>query len=214
MLPENELSISSQPAPIPRVAEELLVIGASAGGPQAVRELLSALPLDYPTAVIVVQHIPSQFTSVLARRLNGQVDWSVREARDGELLTEGQVFLAAGDRHLLVGQDRRIALIEGPKVRGQRPSIDMAMKSAAQCFGSRCRGALLTGMGEDGAQGLAMIRAHGGATFVQNAESCVAVSMPQGALDLGVVDEVASPYDIAASLVATAARLRLQRSAG
>lgn len=191
---------------VPRVADQLLVIGASAGGPQAIGELLAALPVDYPTAVVVVQHIPSQFTSVLAQRLDRQLDWWVREARDGELLRVGEVLLAGGDHHLLVGQDRRVALLEGPKVSGQRPSIDIAMKSAAQCFGSRCRGVLLTGMGEDGAQGLATIRAHGGATFVQDAESCVAVSMPQGALDLGVVDEVARPDGIAARLVAIAAR--------
>ena len=178
----------------------VVVIGASTGGPVAVRELLAQLPADFPAAVIVVQHIPASFTPVLAAQLDRWVEIKVKEAAAGDKLKAGQVFVAPGDFHLLVRPDSRIQLSQGPKIKGHRPSIDVTMQSAAQVYGGRARGVVLTGMGDDGTMGLVAIRAKGGKTFAQDAASCVANGMPQQARERGAVDFVAEPSRIAEML--------------
>lgn len=180
--------------------EGVLVIGASTGGPVAVRELLSQLPLNFPAAIILVQHMPATFTSALATQLNQNVALNVREAQVGDRLRPGQVLVAPGDYHLLVRPDSRIYLNQADKIMGHRPSIDVTMQSVAQVFGHRTRGVVLTGMGEDGALGLVAIRSKGGHTYAQDAETCVVDGMPQRARQLGVVDFVGTPAQIAQRL--------------
>jgi two-component system chemotaxis response regulator CheB len=177
--------------------EQVIVVGASNGGPVALRELLENLPVDFPAGFVVVQHLPASFTRVLAAQLDKRVALRIKEAEDGDRLQPGLVLIAPGDRHLLVRATGRVELRRAAKVRGHRPSIDVAMESAAQAFGAQARGVVLTGMGTDGLIGLASIRRRGGKTFAQDAASCVASEMPQRALEKGVASHVGSPRQIA-----------------
>jgi two-component system chemotaxis response regulator CheB len=175
----------------------VVVIGASTGGPVALKELLGQLPASFPAALLIVQHMPASFTAVLAAQLDRQVAIAVRQAAAGDPLLPGTALVAPGGYHLLVGPDARVALNAGPEIHGHRPAIDVTMQSVAQLYGARARGVLLTGMGHDGALGLAAIRARGGRTFVQDAQSCVVNGMPQRAIERGAVECVAPPREIA-----------------
>jgi two-component system chemotaxis response regulator CheB len=175
----------------------VVVIGASTGGPVALRELLMQLPKDFPAAIVIVQHMPPAFTSVLAAQLNRQVALKVKEAAPGDLLQPGLVLVAPGDFHLLVRADGRVELNQGAEIGGHRPSVDVTMQSISQIYGARVKGVLLTGMGGDGALGMVAIHSKGGQTFAQDAESCVINGMPQRAIDKGAVDTIAPPARIA-----------------
>jgi two-component system chemotaxis response regulator CheB len=208
-LPMERTAAPALPAPY---LPGIVVIGASTGGPLALRELLGALPADYPAGFLVVQHMPASFTGVLATQLDRQVALRVKEAQEGERLQPGLVLVAPGDHHLLMRPDSRVELSRGPVIAGHRPSIDVTMQSVAQVYGPRTRGVVLTGMGEDGAWGLVAIRSKGGKTYAQDGASCVVNGMPQRAIDQGVVDHVASPRGIAQLLRAEQARVREERS--
>ncbi len=188
---------------LPYLPGGVIVIGASTGGPVAVRELLAELPADIGAAIIVVQHIPASFTPVLAAQLDRRIALSVKEARTGDKLKAGQVLIAPGNFHLLIRPNSRIRLNQGQKIKGHRPSIDVTMQSVAQVYGAQTRGVVLTGMGDDGSLGLVAIRAKGGKTFAQNRDSCVINGMPQRARERGVVDFVADPPTIARILMNT-----------
>ncbi|MBL8796070.1 MAG: chemotaxis-specific protein-glutamate methyltransferase CheB [Planctomycetia bacterium] len=175
----------------------VVVVGASTGGPSALRELLGGLSADFASAVIVVQHMPASFTRVLAEQLDRQLPLAVKEAEHGERVLPRRVLVAPGGYHLLIGPNGHVELVQGPKIGGHCPSIDATMQSAAEVYGARSRGVVLTGMGSDGALGLAAIRARGGETFAQSAATCVVNGMPQQAVDRGVVDWVAAPGEIA-----------------
>jgi two-component system chemotaxis response regulator CheB len=186
------------PAGLPSAsAEEVVVLGASTGGPVALRELLGQLPSDFPAAVIIVQHLPVGFTRVLATQLDRQGPLRVREAEAGDRLLPALALVAPANSHLLLGPDARVELNRGPEIRGHRPSIDVTMQSVSQLFGPRARGVVLTGMGDDGASGLASIRNRGGETYAQDDDSCVINGMPRRAREQGVVDHVATPAEIA-----------------
>lgn len=174
----------------------VIVIGASTGGPVALRELLSTLPADFPDAVIVVQHIPAGFTGALASQLERQSKLKVREAQNGDVVRGGQALVAPGGQHLLIRPDGRVELNQAVEICGHRPSIDVTMQSAAQVFGAQTRGILLTGMGEDGVQGLLAIRAKGGKTFAQDEKSSIVYGMPKRAIKKGLVDFIASPAEL------------------
>lgn len=179
----------------------IVVIGASTGGPLALRELLAELPDDFAAPVVVIQHIPAFFTSVLAAQLNRYCRLPVREAEDGEVLAPGAVYVAPGGYHLLLQTGLRVSLQKGVGVPGEHcPSIDVAMESAARLLGARIAGVLLTGMGSDGAQGLLTIRRLGGRTFAQNEESCAVFGMPKRAIELGAAMNVEGPAAIGAAL--------------
>jgi two-component system chemotaxis response regulator CheB len=182
---------------LPFLPGGVVVIGASTGGPVALRELLGNLPADFPAAVIIIQHMPATFTEVLAAQLDRQVPLKVKEAQAGDRLQPGLALVAPGDYHLLLRPDSRVELSRGPEIGGHRPSIDVTMQSVAQLYGARTKGVVLTGMGNDGSLGLVSIRAKGGKTFAQDAASCVVNGMPQRSIEKGVVDHVASPTKIA-----------------
>lgn len=182
--------------PPPSGPADLVVIGASTGGPLALRLLIAELPSDLRLPVMIVQHIPASFTGVLAAQLDRHSRLPVREAESGERLAAGQVYVAPGGRHLLIGRDGRLALAPGPEVGGHCPSVDVTLQSAAQAFGSRTIGVLLSGMGSDGVEGLRAVRAKGGRTFAQDAASCVVAGMSQRAIEAGLVDVVASPPEL------------------
>ncbi len=184
----------------------IVVVGASTGGPLAVRELLAGLCTDFPAAVVVVQHLPAAFTRALADQLDWNTPLAVREAVDGDRPRAGFALVAPGGRHLTFATDGRVRLSDGPPVSGYRPSVDVTMGSAAAVFGHRVRAVLLTGMGDDGAAGMLTVAAVGGRTFAQNAATAAVNGMPLRAIELGAVGCVDTPAGIAARLMAEHAR--------
>lgn len=183
------------------VESGVVVIGASTGGPLALKALLGKLPTGFPAGIVIVQHIPEAFTEVMAEHLNRQVAIDVRVAREGDRLEPGVALVAPGNYHLLLTSDSRVELNQALPVAGHRPSIDVTMQSAAQLYGRRTTGVVLTGMGGDGTMGLLAIKAKGGRTFAQDAASCVVNGMPRRAVERGVVDRIAPPEVIAEIIV-------------
>jgi two-component system chemotaxis response regulator CheB len=180
-------------APSQGVARRVVAIGISTGGPAALGYLLPRLPPDLAAGVIVVQHMPEGFTGMLAARLNQACALPVSEARDGELLRQGHVYLAPGGRHLRVGgtpDGPRLIVSPGSPVSWHCPSADVLFFSVAAEFGARSVGVLMTGMGEDGAAGMDAIHHARGQTFAQDEESCVVFGMPRAAIVRGAVDAV------------------------
>jgi two-component system, chemotaxis family, protein-glutamate methylesterase/glutaminase len=165
-------------------AKRVLVVGTSTGGPRALTALLSGLPADFPGGILLAQHMPPGFTSTLAQRLDRRSLLTVREARDGDLVEAGVVLLGVGGRQFWVERDddRIIARVTtGAEGRVHRPSVDLLFTSAAEALGDQVVAVVLTGMGQDGAAGLAAVRAVGGGTLVESEESAVIFGMPRAA---------------------------------
>lgn len=177
-----------------RRANGLLVIGASTGGPQAIEAVLTRLPADVPPTLIV-QHMPATFTGAFASRLNSVCPMRVVEAKGGERLQRGTVYIAPGDYHLLVqrhGVELTTVLKQGPQVHHQRPAVDVLFHSAAQLQGVPTVGVLLTGMGADGADGLVTLRGKGAVTIAEDEHSCIVFGMPKEAIARGGASRVAT----------------------
>jgi len=172
----------------------LVVMGASAGGPRALAEIVPALPEDLPASVIIVQHMPGPFTGSFAERLNSRARIPVKEAGQGEEIQLGGALVVPGGQDMLLeslgGDKFRAKLLPTVARHGASPVIDVTMESAAQAFGERAMGVLLSGMGSDGAMGLGMIKDAGGATIAQDEETCLVFGMPRAAIERRLVDEV------------------------
>ncbi len=184
-------------------AARVVVIGASTGGTEAIKEVLQALPADMPP-ILMVQHMPEMFTASFARRLDGLCALNVKEAEHGERLAPGNAYLAPGHSHLLLaraaGGGYQCELSRGDAVNRHRPSVDVLFHSAAE-HGAAAVGVLLTGMGKDGAQGLLALRRAGAWTIAQDRASCVVWGMPREAVALGAACEVLPLGQIAAHIV-------------
>jgi two-component system, chemotaxis family, protein-glutamate methylesterase/glutaminase len=170
---------------------QLIAIGASTGGTEALKVLLQALPPDCPP-IIIVQHMPEAFTGPFSRRLNEACPMTVREARQGDKVLAGTVLIAPGDHHMLLrraGSGYAVDIREGPLVSRHRPSVDVLFRSVAQNAGSSAIGVILTGMGDDGARGLKEMRDAGAHTFGQDEASCVVYGMPGEAMRAGAVEQ-------------------------
>lgn len=168
-----------------------IAIGASTGGPNALTTVLAALPTNLGVPVFIAQHMPPLFTKLLADRLGAVSGWRVAEAVDGELVEPGRAYVAPGNHHLRVvrdGRDVRIALDQGPPENSCRPAVDVLFRSVARVFGRNALGAVLTGMGRDGAAGSAELVRAGGAVIVQDEASCVVASMPNAVAEQGIAD--------------------------
>jgi two-component system chemotaxis response regulator CheB len=186
-----------------RMTDRLIAIGASTGGTEAVREVLAAMPADAP-AVVITQHIPAAFSRPFAERMNRASPMSVAEAQDGQPIVAGCAYVAPGDRHLVVQRDGahfRCRLSDGPPVNRHRPSVDVLFRSVAQAAGPNAVGAILTGMGEDGAQGLREMRLAGASTVAQDEATSVVWGMPGTAVRLGGVSQVLPLERIAQELL-------------
>jgi two-component system chemotaxis response regulator CheB len=167
---------------------KLVAIGVSTGGPQALEYVLSQLPGDFPGAITVVQHMPEGFTDMFARRLDEVCPLRVKEAQSGDMLQPGSVLICPGNRHMKVKRLRHgdvVALCDEPRVNGHRPSADVLLRSVAEQFKAQAVGVLMTGMGDDGAEGLGAVRKEGGMTIAQSEESCVVYGMPKAAIERG-----------------------------
>jgi two-component system chemotaxis response regulator CheB len=184
----------------------LVVLGASAGGPRALAEVVPALPEETPAALVIVQHMPEPFTGSFADRLNSKSRVEVREAVDGEELEEGLGFVVPGGQDMVFekigGGNVRVKLLPTVARHGASPVIDVTMESAAQVYGERAIGVLLSGMGSDGAMGLGMIKDVGGETIAQNEETCLVFGMPKAAIERKLVNEVLPLEKIAEAIVA------------
>jgi two-component system chemotaxis response regulator CheB len=184
---------------------KIVAIALSTGGPQALQYLLAQLPADFPGSIVVVQHMPEGFTDMFARRLDECCGLHVKEAQSGDLLLAGRVLISPGNRHLKVKRmplGDVVVLSEDPVVNGHRPSADVMFKSVAEEFGERTLGVLMTGMGEDGAHGLGMIKAAGGMTIAQGEQSCVVFGMPKAAIERGHAMRVVELEALASTLQA------------
>src|ERR1700733_15356735 len=173
--------------------------GPSTGGTEALRVFLAALPTNCPP-VAIVQHMPEVFTRAFADRLNKECGIEVQEACDGDRLRTGQALIAAGNRHMLVnrsGEELVVQIVDGPQVSRHRPSVDVLFRSVAASVGARAVGVIMTGMGDDGAQGLCEMKAAGAATIAQDEASCVVFGMPREAISRGAVNVVVPLEEIA-----------------
>ncbi|MTI08854.1 protein-glutamate methylesterase/protein-glutamine glutaminase [Curvivirga aplysinae] len=170
--------------------EKIITIGASTGGVEALKDVITALPANAP-AVLVTQHMPAQFTKTFAERLDGMSVVKVKEAEAGERVLPGHVYIAPGDRHLTIGKSGGnyiCKLNDGSEVSGHKPSVDVLFDSAAETCGDNCISVILTGMGRDGAKGMLAQREAGAATIGQDEASCVVYGMPKAAFELGAVE--------------------------
>jgi two-component system chemotaxis response regulator CheB len=183
-------------APFPLVA-----MAASLGGPKALSNILRMVPAAFPAPICICQHISSGFTAGLSQWLSSETHLRVMEARDGDLVEPGCVFIAPSQAHLLVRADFRLELDDGPPVRGFKPSCDALLSSAARAFGRRCIGVVLTGMGRDGAAGLREIRDRGGHTIAQDETTSVIFGMPREAVQMGAAAEILPVEQIAPALI-------------
>lgn len=172
----------------------IIVVGASTGGTEAIKEFLSGFPAECPP-ILLVQHMPELFTASFARRLNGICAMTVKEAEQGEPVCHGVAYIAPGHSHMRLypgAQGFQIALDQSDPVNRHRPAVDVLFASAARYAAEQCIGVLLTGMGKDGAQGMLSLYQAGAMTFAQDEQSCVVYGMPKEAVKLGGVREVYS----------------------
>jgi two-component system, chemotaxis family, protein-glutamate methylesterase/glutaminase len=170
-----------------RLPLELCVLGASTGGPAAIQVVLEALPAEFPLPIAIVQHMPPGFTGPFARRLDQRCRLHVREAEDGDRLEPGLVLIAPAGTHMRVNANLAATLSPEPAQARHVPSVDVLMFSAARARPGRVLGVLLTGMGDDGADGMAAIHAQGGTTLAESEATCVVYGMPRAAWERGAV---------------------------
>ena len=192
----------------PHARMRIVVIGASTGGPQALQTVITSLPADFPCPVVVVQHMPAGFTNALAGRLHCVSKVQVREADDGDVLKPGCVYIAPGDRHLRIVNEsgtRRIALSDEPPVGNHRPAVNVMYDSVAH-LGKDVVAAILTGMGNDGREGMRKIKANGGYCIAQDEATCVVYGMPKSVIDAGLADEICPLPQIAHAIEAAVRR--------
>ncbi len=183
--------------------EKVICIGASTGGTESLREVLTALPADCP-GIVIVQHMPEHFTAAFAKRLDGLCQIDVKEAEDGDPVFSGRALIAPGNRHMLLqrnGARYHVAVKDGPLVARHRPSVDVLFRSAAQFAGPNALGIIMTGMGDDGAKGLLEMRKAGASTVAQNEETCVVFGMPKEAIVLGAAERIAALQAIPAEIL-------------
>lgn len=183
------------------ISSKAIIIGASTGGPRVLSHILSELPADLPAGLLVVQHMPSSFTSHYADHLNKVCKITVKEAKDGDKIKDGSALLAPGDFHMLVKSSFNVRLSHGPKRLGVRPSVNMTMVTASEVYGSNTIGVLLSGIGHDGAFGMKMIKRRGGTTIAQDEDSSVVFGMAKAACDLEAVDKVLPADKIAHEII-------------
>ncbi|MFN8557081.1 MAG: chemotaxis response regulator protein-glutamate methylesterase [Dehalococcoidia bacterium] len=172
-----------------RRADRVLAIGCSTGGPRALLEVVPKLPGNLPAAVLIVQHMPAGFTRSLAERMDQASMLRVREAADGDVPEAGLALLAPGGRHMTLGADGRVVLVDTPPVHGVRPAVDVLFATIPPVFGARCVALIMTGMGSDGADGVATLRAAGARIVVEDATTAVVYGMPRAVVDRGLADQ-------------------------
>jgi two-component system chemotaxis response regulator CheB len=184
-------------------SNKVIAIGASTGGTEALKRVLIKMPPNSP-GIVIVQHMPANFTTAFAERLNGLCKISVKEAQNNDSVTPGTALLAPGNFHMILRRSGARYYVEvktGPMVHHQRPAVDILFKSTAKYAGSNAIGVILTGMGADGAEGLSEMKKAGASTIAQDEKSCVVFGMPKEAIKLGAADKVVTLESIASEIV-------------
>ena len=186
-----------------QTSHKVIAIGASTGGTEALKQVLTRLPANSP-GIIVVQHMPANFTAAFADRLNSLCQFAVREARDNDSVAPGLALIAPGNYHMILRRSGARYYVEvktGPMVHHQRPAVDILFKSTAKYAGANAIGVILTGMGADGAEGLLEMKRAGAGTIAQDEQSCVVFGMPKEAIKMGAADRVLPLDQIAAEMM-------------
>jgi two-component system chemotaxis response regulator CheB len=179
---------------------KLVLIASSTGGPKSLDQVIPVLPKNLPAPVILVQHMPAGFTASLAQRLNRISEIAVKEAKDGDVLQNGTVYVAPGDYHVGVRGDAgqtRIFLDQSPKINGVRPAADFSFESAAELYKEKVIGVVMTGMGRDGTKGSFKIKHYKGVILAESEETCVVFGMPKSVIQEGYSDYVLPSYKLA-----------------
>ncbi len=189
---------------IGRPKRDVVMIGVSTGGPPAVQKILSSLPKDFPAGIVIAQHMPKAFTGPFANRLNSVSQITVKEAETGDRLLPGHAFVAPGGSHLMIDQKiSRIELIVTPEPKEAlyKPSANVLATSVANAVGRRALGVILTGMGNDGRDGIRDLKSMGGRAIAQSDSSCVVYGMPKAIVDGGLADEIVDIDDMAEAII-------------
>jgi two-component system chemotaxis response regulator CheB len=189
-LPKTPVGMTS--SSLSETTQKVIAIGASTGGTEALKEVLMNMPLNIP-GILVVQHMPAQFTTAFAERLDKSCQIEVREAKDGDSILNGQALLAPGNFHMVLrrsGAKYFVNVKDGPFVHHQRPAVDVLFNSVAQYAGPNAIGVIMTGMGADGASGMLKMKEAGAQTIAQDEASCVVFGMPKEAIKIGAVDRI------------------------
>jgi two-component system chemotaxis response regulator CheB len=203
----NSLKPKRKPQISAQAATVIVTIASSTGGPNIVQTVLAGLPSNIRAGILIVQHMPKGFTKKFAERLDETSQITVKEAEDGDLITEGVALVAPGDFHMEVDSQLRVRLVNGPKRFGVRPAANVTMISATEFFGANTIGVTLTGMGHDGAFGMKAIKRRGGRTFAQDEQSSVVFGMAKAACELNAVDELLPPEKISQAIVTEVEKL-------
>ena len=189
--------------PLSITSDKVVAVGASTGGTEALKSILEAMPPDAP-GLVVVQHMPEGFTAAFAQRLNQSCRIEVKEAANGDRVAAGRALIAPGNLHILVrrnGGQYSVEVADGPLVSRHRPSVDVLFRSVAQSAGANAVGVIMTGMGNDGAEGLLEMQQAGAFTLAQDESSCVVFGMPKEAIERGAVDRVVNLAGIPAAIL-------------
>ncbi|MFW6289060.1 MAG: protein-glutamate methylesterase/protein-glutamine glutaminase [Spirochaetota bacterium] len=197
---------SSRPFGLTETTERVVVVGASTGGTEAIREFLEVMPADAP-GIVIVQHMPEHFTRAFAKRLDGLCRMTVKEAEDGDAVLRGRALIAPGNRHTMLtrsGAQYKVRVVDGELVNRHRPSVDVLFRSAARWAGRNALGIIMTGMGDDGADGLVEMRQAGSLTYAQDEASCVVFGMPREAIERGGAVKVLPLAELASAALAAA----------
>ncbi len=186
-----------------KTTNKVVILGASTGGTQAIETVLREFPANSPGTVIV-QHMPAGFTKAFAERLNSICKVEVKEAVDGDIVTNGRVLIAPGSKHMLIqrsGAQYFVQVKDGPLVRHHRPSVDVLFHSAAKSVGKNAIGVILTGMGADGSIGMKAMKEAGSVNIAQDEKSCIVFGMPKEAIETGSVDHIVPLQRITAQIL-------------
>lgn len=183
---------------------DVVVVGASTGGPRAIQEILLQLPRDFTASILIAQHMPGVFTKPFAERINKLCEIEIKEAEDNDIMRPGVALLAPGGYQMRVrkkNRECRVEISNDPEKIIYKPSVDITMKAASQSFNKGCVGVILTGMGSDGLEGMRAIKDRGGITIAQDEKSCVVYGMPRMIIEAGIADRIVSLDDIADELL-------------
>ncbi|MDR7272483.1 two-component system chemotaxis response regulator CheB [Pelomonas saccharophila] len=192
-----------EPRAMAQTTEQVVAIGTSTGGTQALEEVLTALPRVCP-GIVIVQHMPEKFTAAFAARLNSLCEIEVKEAASNDRVLPGRALIAPGGKHMIMrrnGAQYFVEVADGPLVNRHRPSVDVLFRSVSRCAGANALGIIMTGMGDDGANGLLEMRQAGARTLGQDERSCVVYGMPKEAVKRGAVERSLPLSAIAAEIV-------------
>ncbi|MEE8058883.1 MAG: chemotaxis response regulator protein-glutamate methylesterase [Pseudomonadales bacterium] len=190
--PAASRAVTAKPAKPRRPSKNysLVAIGTSTGGPVALQNILTQLPADYPVPIVLIQHMPSTFTQAFAERLNSLCRIKVLEARDGDSLIPGIALLAPGGKQLMIGQGGKVKVLPGDERLNYKPSVDITFGSAANVFGDKVLGVILTGMGSDGCEGAKLLKQKGASIWAQDKATSVIYGMPMAVARANLTDEI------------------------